>query len=86
MLFFFLLLLHPATLVLKTSMNYTIYGGIAIALAAAATTPTAATTITIHDNAIATNVAVADAPTRNAQSRSDDGAGGACSARASDTY
>ena len=49
-------------------MNYTLDGGIAIALAAAATTPTAATTIVVHDNSITTNVAVADAPTRTAQS------------------
>ena len=36
-------------------MNYTLDGGIAIALAAAATTPTAATTSTIHDNATTAN-------------------------------
>ena len=49
-------------------MNYTLDGGIAIDLAAVATTPTAATTIIIHDHAITTNVAAADAPTGTAQS------------------
>ena len=58
----------PATHVLNIIMNYTLDGGIAIALAAAATTPTPATTSTIHDNATTANVAVADAPTRTAQS------------------